>query len=144
MRAPLMPASSTSRLKSNCRKFSTCWRVRNAMGTLADWPVEVSIFTKYGYSGCCVSAFMRNTSIKTKGWQGIVASVIELEVAAKRIYHSLSRVLHEFSCGYQQNYESAFCTARQRQNMTRIAGIYCRMSLANTEDRRKKQKRNTD
>src|SRR5436190_19322505 len=66
MRAPLMPAASTSRLKSNCRKFSTCCRVRNAMGTLADWPVEVSTFTKYGYSGCCASTLMQNTSIESR------------------------------------------------------------------------------
>jgi hypothetical protein len=31
------------------------------MGTVADWPVSVSILTQYGDSDCCVSGFMRDT-----------------------------------------------------------------------------------
>src|SRR5437588_6285895 len=62
------------------------------MGTLADWPVEVSIFTKYGYSACCASTFMQNTSLKRrKSRRGILASFERVEAAAKRIYHTLLR-----------------------------------------------------
>ena len=31
------------------------------MGTVAEWPVSVSILTQYGDSDCCVSGFMRHT-----------------------------------------------------------------------------------
>src|SRR5690349_5376107 len=95
MRAPLMPASSTSRLKSTCRKVSTCCRVRNAIGTLADCPVVVSSRTENGYSVCGTSAAMQNTSMRAlKGEQGIFAPQIDwLEVAARRIYHRCTKVL---------------------------------------------------
>jgi hypothetical protein len=33
------------------------------MGTVADWPVSVSILTQYGDSDGCVSGFMRHTPL---------------------------------------------------------------------------------